>query len=232
MIGKHPVVIFNHGSAGGDPKASQRAKAPAEYFASRGFVVVVPMRRGRGNSQGVSLEGEEKNCDVTTWEPGLRAAYEDVTAAIDFATKLPEADGSQIVLAGASRGGFLSVAYAAQGARRKTIVGAVNFSGGWVAQAEDNCPTDFNLTSFGSFGGGVPQLWLYGENDPFYTPESILSYAKAFEKGGGQIRFELVGGVPVNGHMVVAHPDLWRASVDAFLTSISLKAAHVERSTQ
>lgn len=219
--GRHSVAIFNHGSAAGDPEATHRAQAQAEYFVGRGFVVVVPMRRGRGTSGGVTLEGEEKNCDLASWEPGLAAAYDDLTAAIDFAAKLPTADPSRIVLAGASRGGFLSVAYAARGARRNAIVGVVNFSGGWVAQAVDQCPIDFNEVAFRSFGAeaSAGQLWLYGTNDPFYG-DAITRYPAAFEDGGGEVRFELVDGVPGNGHLLVAHPNLWRASVDTYLTAI------------
>jgi len=98
----------------------------------------------------------------------------------------PKASSHAVVLAGASRGGFLSVAYAAVGERWSSIVGVVNFVGGWVAQAEDNCPVDFNYTSFSALGAKtkVPMLWLYGENDAFYSWESIESYAKGFRASG------------------------------------------------
>lgn len=220
--GRHPVVVFNHGSAGGEPKAAQRAETQAAYFASRGFLVVVPMRRGRGQSEGVSLEGEEKSCDVESWEPGLQAASDDLTAAIDLAATLSDADTSRIVMAGASRGGFLSAAYAATGKHRDAVIGVVNFSGGWVAQAEDDCPVDFNLVGFQSFAkrSSPPQLWLYGENDPYYERDSILSYVKVFSEAGAPVQFELISGVPGNGHLLANHPELWRDPVDAFLASM------------
>jgi len=225
--GPHPVVIFSHGSAAGNPKANIRASVQAEYFAQRGFIVVVPMRRGRGASTGVSLESEEKNCDVRSWEPGLRAAFEDLSAVFGYVDTLAGADASRVVLAGASRGGFLSVAYAASGERRATVVGVINFVGGWVAQAEDDCPTDFNHASFTDFGARtkVPMLWLYGENDPFYSGESIRSYAEAFKSGGGDIRFDLVKGVPGNGHALPGHPSLWGAAVDSYLASLGFRLA-------
>ena len=65
---------------------------------------------------------------------------------------LPDVDATRVVLAGESRGGFLSVAYAAQGARRSRVVGVVKFVGGWVAQAEDRYPTDFNEVAFRRYG--------------------------------------------------------------------------------
>jgi dienelactone hydrolase len=220
--GKHPVVVFNHGSADGEPYLNLPASSQAQYFVSRGFVVIVPMRRGRGSSGGVSSEGEDKNCDVTSWEPGLRAATDDITAAVDFATTIPNADTSRILLVGASRGGFLAVAYAASGARREAVVGVINFVGGWVAQAQDDCAEDFNVLKFRSFGqrSPVPQLWLYGDRDPYYSRESILSYARVFEDAGGTVRFELIENVPGNGHSLPEHPDLWGNHVAAYLHSI------------
>ena len=220
--GKFPAVIFNHGSAGGNPTQSVPSKEQARYFVDRGFVVIVPMRRGRGKSQGVSLETEERNCDIKSWVPGLNAAFEDITATIDYAQKLPFVDSSRVILAGASRGGFLSVAYASAGSRRSQLSGVINFVGGWVAQAEDNCPVDFNYASFEEFGkqAKTPMLWLYGENDTFYSSSSIYSYLKAFRDSGGKVDFRFVQGVPENGHWLPEYPKLWTGIVDEYLATI------------
>jgi dienelactone hydrolase len=222
--GPHPVVVFSHGSSAGRPKASLRARRQAEYFASRGFIVVVPMRRGRGGSTGLSLESEVKNCDIQSWAPGLQSSFEDLTAVLTYVQTLKGADASRVLLAGTSRGGFLSVAYSALGERRRILVGVINFAGGWVAQAEDNCPTDFNHISFAEFGHGtsVPSLWLYGENDTFYSTESIHGYAEAFRAKGALLRFQVVPGVPENGHGLADHPTLWAPIVDSYLQSIGI----------
>lgn len=179
--GKHPLVLLSHGSSGGDLKREVPQADQAKFFTDRGYVVIVPMRRGRGTSSGTSLESEEKNCDPKSWQGGLDSAYDDVSAAIAYGVSLPDVDASRLILAGESRGGFLSVAYAAQGVRRKNVVGVINFVGGWVAQAEDNCPIDFNLVAYRNYGARtrVPELWLYGEHDRFYSTESIRSYPEA-----------------------------------------------------
>ncbi len=61
--GRHPLVVLSHGSSGGDPKLEVPQPELARFFTDRGFIVVVPMRRGRGKSGGTSLESEDKNCD-------------------------------------------------------------------------------------------------------------------------------------------------------------------------
>jgi dienelactone hydrolase len=225
--GRHPLAVLSHGSSGGDPKLEVPQPELARFFTDRGFVVVVPMRRGRGTSGGTSLEGEDKNCDPASWWPGLRAAYDDVTATIDAAARMPGVDARKIVLVGESRGGFLSVAYAAQGARRARVNAVINFVGGWVAQAEDDCPVDFNQVAFHRFGRAtrVPELWLYGDHDRFYATPSIRSYPEAFAEEGGKVSFALIEGVPDNGHWLPGFPALWAASVDRYLAMRPLLTA-------
>src|SRR4029450_11007413 len=45
--GPYPVVLFNHGSAGGgavSPRMTLRSSRPARFFVERGFAVLAPMR--------------------------------------------------------------------------------------------------------------------------------------------------------------------------------------------
>lgn len=221
---KHPLVLLSHGSSGGDLQYEDPQPSLARFFTDRGYVVLVPMRRGRGTSGGVSLESEDKNCNPESWQTGLNAAYEDVTAAIDFAAAMPDVDATRVLLVGVSRGGFLSVAYAAQGQRRTNVVGTINFVGGWVAQAEDKCRVDFNQMAFQRYGAltAIPELWLYGDGDQFYSTPSILSYAEAYAGGGGKLSFSLVTGVPENGHWLSGYPDFWSPQVDRYLASLNL----------
>jgi dienelactone hydrolase len=222
--GPFPVVVLNHGSAGGSPKASLPAARLAGYFVRHNMIVVVPMRRGRGRSEGVSLESEERNCDPTSWWPGLDAAFADLSAAIDFARHLSGVDSTRLLLAGVSRGGFLSVAYAARGARRSSITGVVNWVGAWVAQRDDRCPRDFNAISFAEFGreAAAPMLWLYADNDPFNDATSIEQYARAFHAAGGKAQCVLLHTTAEVGHALADYPELWRDTTDAYLASIGL----------
>jgi pimeloyl-ACP methyl ester carboxylesterase len=70
-----------------------------------------------------------------------------------------------VLIAGQSRGGILSVAYAAE--RAETVRGVINFAGGWTSQRCDEGGRGFNSATFRSAGGRtrIPMLWLYAEED-------------------------------------------------------------------
>ena len=217
--GPFPVAILNHGSAGGAPKQSLAWQREGKYLSERGYIVVAPMRRGRGKSTGVSLESEEKNCATESWIPGLTSAMEDVDAIIEFSRTLPKVKPHEVLLLGVSRGGFLSIAYSAEGKYRNDVQRVVNLVGGWVAQAEDKCPVDFNLLSFRKYGPATQtkMLWLYGVNDMFYGDANVNGYFEAFKSAGGSADFYLIDGVPENGHWLPNYSNKWRPYVERFL---------------
>jgi dienelactone hydrolase len=229
--GPFPLVLLSHGSAAGTPQASLPARNLAAFFVARGYAVIVPMRRGRGESTGRSREYEDRHCDPEAWTPGIRDAMEDVSAALDYAGAVREIDTSRVVLAGVSRGGFLSVAYAAEGPDRRRVRGVINFVGAWIAQREDRCAQDFNAVAFTKFGSetSVPMLWLYGDGDPFNTTPDIREYASRFRRVGGDAEFVLFPSVPGGGHAVADTPSLWSEAVDRFLKRISRTAVSPSR---
>jgi len=219
--GPFPILILNHGSAGGAPKESIPWKRDATYWSERGYIVVAPMRRGRGKSTGTSPESEDKNCQVSDWFNTLPQSMRDLDATIEFAEALPGAMPGAVTMVGISRGGFLSVAYAAEGKYKSKLRSVVNFVGGWVAQAEDQCPKDFNSVAFERYGKATrtPMLWLYGANDLFYGDASVKTYINVFRKAGGVATFHLIAGVPENGHWLPHYQAKWRALVNDFLRS-------------
>ncbi len=229
--GHQRVVLLNHGSSGGHPEQNIDWSRDANYFTQKGYAVLGFMRRGRGKSRGTSRESEEKNCDLNSWSPGLKDAEQDLDAAIEYAQSLPGVDPQRLVLVGMSRGGFLVIAYAAEGRHRDAVGAVINFSGGWVAQAEDRCPSDFNEVSFRKYGTEVkaPTLWLYGAGDLFYGDAAIRRYFSAFDGAGGKNEFHLVAGVPENGHWLPMHQDLWKSVVDDFLQRPLSKSTPAER---
>jgi dienelactone hydrolase len=220
---KFPLVIFNHGATGfGRTPTSLTIpyNHQAKFFLNRGFVVIAPMRKGRGQSEGSYSESEERTCNYSNWYPGIESAIEDVNGVIDYAATLPYVDSSRIIISGESRGGFLSVAYAAKGAARAQVKGVINFVGGWVGTG--SCPMDFNHDSYSEFGTktNLRMLWLYAENDSYYPVTAISGYVDAFTTAGGQVDFKLYRGIKGNGHGLARVMSVWETDASKYLDSI------------
>jgi hypothetical protein len=93
--------------------------------------------------------------------------------------------------------------------------------GGWLGEG---C-TDAVVVNRTAFARGAsfdrPTLWLYGENDSFYSlPHSRGSF-DAFVAAGGEGTFFTYTRAPtLNGHFIINDPALWAADLDAFVTQV------------
>jgi dienelactone hydrolase len=220
----HPVLLFNHGSTGGGTVAltvTLRPSRQAQFFVQRGFAVLAPMRRGRGASDGTHAE-YEGTCARDVLGVGLASAIEDVDVAMAYVRAQRWADTGRVLVAGQSRGGILSVAYAAE--RPRTILGVINFAGGWTSQRCDDGSDGFNRATFASAGrrARIPMLWLYAEEDGYYSATWVRRYYEAFAQGGGIATFHLIPAFGADGHRLVDRVDLWRGPADDFLRRLSL----------
>jgi len=218
-----PVLIFNHGSTGNfqiSPKVTQRYPEVAQFFVERGFTVLIPMRRGRGASEGEYLERYE--CERATLEAGVERALEDLDAVLAFAAVQPWFDRTRFVLGGMSRGGLLSVAYAAR--RGTTARGILNFAGGWTAEFCER-RIGFNARAFGQRKDPsvIPSLWLYAENDRNYGPTYVRAAHAAFVRAGGAAELTIYPPIPPDGHIFLPRtPAVWSDTVAAWLTRLGL----------
>lgn len=222
--GPHPVLLFNHGSTGNGRVAATTTMRPsrqAPFFVERGFAVLAPMRRGRGASEGAHAE-HEGACEPGVLGPGLARAIEDVDAAMAYVRAQPWADPDRLLIGGQSRGGILSVAYAAE--RPGTIQAVINFAGGWTGDRCDWSGGTFNESTFAAAGGRtrVPMLWLYAEGDQYYSAGSIRRYHQAFVRAGGVATFHLFPAFGSDGHRLVDRPDLWQPAAEDFLRRLNL----------
>lgn len=224
QTGRFPVVVFNHGSTGpGTTPADQTLKSPiaARYFVEKGFAFLAPMRRGRGKSEGYYQEGGEGyRCGNEA--SGINSAVEDLDGVFTFLREQAWADTSKILIGGVSRGGILSVVYAGQ--RPDMVKGVINFVGGWMY---DKCLPDSNRWFFADAAqkAAVPMIWLYAENDSYYSTYAIKSYRAAFEKAGGQGPFHLFKDIGGNGHGLTSKPLFWRPALDEYLNQLGLTTA-------
>jgi hypothetical protein len=62
---------------------------------------------------------------------------------------------------------------------------------------------------------------LYADNDRLYDEALTREYYQAFVAAGGSARFELIHGVPGDGHLLRLHADRWRPIADKFLASLN-----------
>ena len=230
--GPFPLAIVNHGSTGrgNNPQAFRQtfiAPMLAEFLTQRGWLVAFPQRRGRGRSGGLYDEGfnvdrtKGYTCETARTLDGADRALADVDAAVAALRKRPDVRPGPVLLAGQSRGGALSVAYA--GLHPTKVRGVVNFVGGWTG---DGCPfaAGINRTLMNR-GAAFPRpiLWLYGEKDPFYSLEHTRGNFEAFRAAGGKGRFfgyRVPGG---NGHGVLQFPRLWADAVDRYLGALKTR---------
>ncbi|MBN2510885.1 MAG: prolyl oligopeptidase family serine peptidase [Spirochaetales bacterium] len=233
--GPLPVVVFNHGSTGlgNNPEYfvyTYTDQHIVQYFTSRGWMVVFPQRRGRGASGGLYDEGFTKTRSRYSISPkrslaGLERAMEDIDEVVASLKADPSVDSSRMVIGGVSRGGLLAVAYA--GTRPDVFLGAINFVGGWIGEFKGSglyrlfydYMEKINTVSFVR-GAGFPGpvIWLYAENDRFYSIRHSRANFDAFIEAGGKGTFHPYSlGKGIDGHRLCEFPHLWEDVMDAFL---------------
>jgi dienelactone hydrolase len=221
--GPAPIAIFTHGSdVGRNQLRSWSFSTEAHWLRDNGFAVLVLMRRGRGRSEGINGEenfGRDHNGGLIDVSAGIAEAVADLDSAIAYSGKLPNVRPGPVLLAGQSRGGFLAMHYA--GLKPGEVMAVVNFSGGWYPYGPVTTP--YYANAGGGAADKVPQLWLYADNDRLYDAALIREYYQAFTAAGGRARFELLHGVPDNGHLLRLYPDKWQPIADQFLATLDLK---------
>jgi hypothetical protein len=99
----------------------------------------------------------------------------------------------------------------------------INFVGGWSGTRCQSA-AKINQTLFAR-GAGYPglTLWLYGDDDPFYSLAHSRENFAAFQAAGGRGTF-LVFPRPAGdtGHRLSRYPSAWTAAVETYLTQQGL----------
>lgn len=241
-LDRHEVVLFSHGSTAGGAVAPSESVAPprsiVQFFVSRGYTLVAPMRRGRGESSGTYREecGVWSGActlvdDSALFASGLDEAALDVAAVIEQVVlgKLVPGD-SKILFAGNSRGGFLSIVMAAR--RPEVTRGVINFVGGWMS-VRDDFPPELNrkrlklqTDRLGWVARAItaPTLWVYAARDPFYDETVTRQFFESFTAAGGKGDYFYVQShtLPI-GHSVATDSALWQQRVDVFLDGLDAR---------
>ena len=227
--GPFPLAVINHGSTGsGDNPAAFGFVFTNDWLADilieHGWLVAFPQRRGRGGSDGLYDEGfttdrTQYTCDAGRSLKGADRGLDDISAAVAALRRRPDVEASPVLIGGVSRGGILSVAWA--GRNPDQTHGVVNFVGGWLGEGCGDAEA-VNKTLF-SEGGAYPRetLWLYGEDDVFYSlPYSRENFA-VFQNAGGRGAFhEFKVNGSNNGHWVHVVPTLWNDLLIGYLDDL------------
>jgi dienelactone hydrolase len=227
LPGKHPLVLLTHGTSRKPEEQAQvtpwQQLPQALWFARRGWVALVVVRRGYGTSGGEKDMHRCPRCPEVDYEDAARNAAQDLRVAIQYARGLPQVDATRIVAAGVSTGGFATVALTANAP--SGLLAAINFAGGTGSQADHDVPRSGEVVSaYRSFGktSRIPMLWIYAENDKYFWPELAQKFDEAFRSKGGQDRFVLAPAIGTDGHSLYRHVGAWSAIVDDFLKAQNL----------
>jgi len=228
--GRLPVVIFNHGSTGGQrisPKLPMHAPcAFVRHFTEQGFAVASPNRRGRGESGGTLIEECPPGPACRHYlvgVDGLEDAVRDLDAVIEHVSRLDFVDPQRIWLAGQSRGGFLSVIYA--GRRPDKIKAVISFAGGWfgVRAGHPGEYAQYHATMLATAGQSTrsPMLWVYRDNDSYYETPAIRQFHDSFTTAGGRAALHVLAAAPgADGHNLLSEPNLWLPLVRDFSAQV------------
>ncbi len=104
-----PLVVYNHGSRKGHERESVPFRYVANALVQAGYAVLVPERRGYGQSEGIPIY-EEIGDDVDSRFVGrMEAETDDVLAALEFLKTLSWVDQNRLGVMGWSLGGIVTM---------------------------------------------------------------------------------------------------------------------------
>jgi dienelactone hydrolase len=222
--GRLPIAILTNGgfaiaTGGGGANIATYAHY-ARDLARRGWLAVVVMRRGFGQSEG--RKPDPITCQAASLGAWANAAADDLQATIENVAKRPDADASRVIVIGSEIAGVAAVALSAR--NPPGLVGVIAVSGG--LQAESNCPiNDLLVEQYRAFGtrNRVPNLWIYSRSDKLFSPDLAERLHSAFLDAGGDVKFVMFFHDGDVGTAIFSQATgAWYAQMDAFLRVRSL----------
>lgn len=232
--GRFPLVVLVHGTPRGTGAEFRDEIArlsptllsgPALAFATRGYATVSILRRGFGRSDGPYVEAPSGPCGNRDYLANTRSSSADVIGAAAALRREPWVDPDRIVLLGFSTGGLAVTAAAAT--NPAGVVAVLDFAGGHGSYAPGHVCSEGHLEdAFRLFGSTakVPALWLYAENDMFFSPDLAQRMFEAYTAAGAPAKLVMLPPFGEDGHLVLTQgPEAaWWPSVEVFLTGLGL----------
>jgi pimeloyl-ACP methyl ester carboxylesterase len=191
-----PIAIIAHGlPPRGESRAAMSPAAcsspPARWFHDRGYAVVLPLRRGYGESEGDWPENPGACASPDYVRAGQEGAR-DLDAVLRFAVAQPYAKADGAVIVGEDAGGWAVLGYAAR-PRQGPEVALIDMAGVMNGRRDGHtCRPDLLVEAAAGFGAAshAPMLWIYPSNDTIIPDSVVKALHDAFVRAGG--RAELV----------------------------------------
>ncbi len=227
-LGPFGAVILNHGVPVSDKEragaSSSDLLASAAVFAQRGYVVVLPLRRGFGATGGEFAE-YTGSCSHPDYLGGEQAAAEDVMAAYEYARALPYVDPHRMILAGHSAGGMVAL-FTAGVRQPEGLVAVLAFAAGRGGNPALHpgvpCAAEPLARVLDMVGRSIraPVMFHYAENDQYFNPDTTRFWFERFSAGGARAEYVLQPPFGDDGHYVFgdrAGIRYWVPAVESFL---------------
>ncbi len=224
---KAPFVVIQHGRPENPIKFAlmNQVHYPtnADYFVTKGFVVVIPTRIGYGLTRGPDVE-YTGTCDAKNYLSGMAPIVSETKQILTYLHEMPFVDTTRGIVIGESFGGVGSIAIASSNI--SGILGAINISGGdggRLDNLEQPCQPDRLREAFAHYGktNHYPTLWMYSLNDKFWGVEYPKEWFDAFKAEGGRGEFVTLPADKNNGHFIFTrNPDDWHPGFERFIKTL------------
>lgn len=226
--GPFPTVIISHGRDEQNRARFGRNRSQAYFWVLRGFAVLAPTRVGYGVS-GSDIDPESARhslCNAADFRPLAESALAHIHATAAYAAKQPWVDNTNLLLAGASVGGFASVV--AAGDASLPVRGVINIAGGTGGQSSNTTtPCSPQVTermmALSGKSRAVPSIWIYSANDKYWGAALPRQWHAAYAMAGGTAEFHMLPAFGDNGHEVLGITEArshWVPRVEHFLKTV------------
>jgi dienelactone hydrolase len=204
--GPFPVVIYNHGARSGRPRRPEPNEFIGNLLTRAGYAVLIPERRGNGDSDGPTLAEAIGNDLGQRFVARVEAETEDVFAAVDYLRTLPFADTKRIGIMGHSLGGIVTMFAIGRSTTFAVAINQAGAAGAWNISAEMR-----SALIAAAEKAKTPALLMVAQNDR--TTDSITTLAEIYKKRG------------VPHRMVIYEPFTPQPAVGATTVDISFNSA-------
>ena len=218
--GPFPLVVYNHGSRNGRERSEEPFPFIGRVLTSAGYAVIVPERRGYGQSGGQTFAEEVGRDMGITFLARQRAEAGDVLAALDYVATVPSIDRSHAAIMGWSFGGIVTVLAASQS---PSVLAAVDQAGGSLSW--NRSPALQSAMRDAAAKIRIPMLCMVAENDATTDAvKTVYEAARPNNPATALIQYQAFTPTQNNGNIAPGHlifsaqgVRIWSKDVVSFL---------------